>query len=555
MSLMHWKGDDYSPIAIGIGSHFVHLVQLRLNAGEAFLQAAASTPVPVELDRAKALTAAIRACLSAADFKGRRAALCLKGEDLYIQHQRMVLDTKGDSENKIKEELRRNVSFKLDRAEIRFVATGRVYEQSTFRDELILMVADREIIDNHLAVLDGLNLSVCRIGAEPFGLMRSVLAFPPAEYSDEEVTGFLNIGASKTELVVIRDGHLVFSRSFPMGGEKFVNAISEKLELDTKSATRLKEGLSREEDINDTLKTAALSAVRPIVENLCSEILSCFRYYSSIFNRESVNRLIITGEEVGTIIVPEMLVDRLETPVHAWDPHVFFKPDRVLSMKKIFDSGFTPVIGIALDSSDLGVDFMPSDVKEKRRQKKSTLLRVTSSVIFIMAMVILFAITQQRRLKLNQMREMVVSRCNLVEIKNVEVESLSNEEIKLAEKRTILEKVRPEVRVSRIVAEVARASGKGIYLKTFSMNKTKLVKPRRNDGEAPQPDCDLFMVRINGLARTMEDLVAFEEQLGFSKAFSTHKLNSFEDIAVGKRVLISFSMTLTLGMEEEYEGL
>lgn len=555
MNLMPFRGDDLTPIAIGIGSHFVHMVQMKRRGGKILLQAAASTSIPPEFDRVKAVTHAVQACLSAGEFRGKQVALCLKGEDIYIQHQRMVLDTKGDSQNKIKEELRRNISFNLDKAEIRFVATGRVYEQSTFRDELILMVADREVIEKQMASLAALKLQVIRIGAEPFGLMRAMLSFPPQEFSNEEVTGFLNVGASKSELVVTREGHLVFSRSFPMGGEKYTQAITEKIELDQKSAARLKEGMSRGDEINGTLRAAALQAARPVTEELCTEILSCFRYYSSIFNRESVSRLVITGDEVGALIDTQMLSDRTGTEVHAWSAEAWFKPEKVLTMKKTFDSGFTPVVGIALDSSELGIDFMPPDVTEKTKQKKSTLLRASSAMIFVLAIVLIFAVTQKRKKKLSLMRDMVVNRCNMVENKNIEVESLSNTEKELEQKLILLEEVEPKVRTSRIVAEVARAAGRGIYLKTFNMNKTKIVKPRRSEDEPPEPDRYSYMLRINGLAESMDDLVGFEEKLIFSKAFSTHKLNSFEDIAVGKRILTSFSMTLTLGLEDENEDL
>ena len=76
-------------------------------------------------------------------------------------------------------------------------------------------------------------------------------------------------------------------------------AIMDKLEIDQESAIRLKRAISLCEPINDTLRSAAYTAVRPVLNDMGTELLSCFRYFSSIFNREAVDRLTVAGLEVG----------------------------------------------------------------------------------------------------------------------------------------------------------------------------------------------------------------------------------------------------------------
>lgn len=539
----------YSPITVGIGSHFVHMAQLKEMGGEMSVSAKAYAPIDAEIDADLAVDRALRSCLNAADFRGRRAAICLKGDDIFVQHQRLHIDGTVDAISRIREECRRNVTFDVDHAEVRYIATGKVYERSEMRNELILMIANREVIDRYISILDGLGLVAVTIGAESLALMKALVRFPPPGYMMKGVAGFMNIAASKVELLVIRNGQLAFTRSLPMGGEMFTRAIVEKLEIEPPSAERLKRAFCSGEEINETLKAAVVSAFRPVMEGMCAEILSCFRYFSSIFNRETVNRLIIAGEEVGGIVTPQFMMSQLGMPVLPWNTSALSGYGSDASRDS--DSSFAPVIGLAIDilePNDLSVDFMPEEVAHDRRRKKSMIMRTLSMLLLVLLLATLHLITFKRRQNLSEVLDLVNSRLEIIEMKRDVVDSLSEDEREFEEKRMLLRSVRPDIRVSRILADVALSSGEGITLRNMTMQTVSSERSSRQEAEngADIPG-NYLSIRVEGLARSSLEVTDFKRKLNSTESFSMIRNEGFEDEVMGEDRFKRFRLSLTVG--------
>lgn len=562
MKHLQWRNVRYSPITLGFGSHYVHMAQLKSTCNEIYLSAAETVPLPQASDRLRSICEAVRSGLATGKFKGRHAALCLKGDDLFVQHQRLSVESSKNVETQIREELKRNVPFDLDQAHLQFLSTGRIYEQNRFRDELILMIAMKDVVNLQLAALDKLRLQPCMIGVEPVGLLQTLVRFPPPEFTSSEVTGFMNIGASKTDLVVIREGRLAFTRSLPMGGEKFVQAIAAKLETDGKSSARLKSAISRKESVNETLKTAVLTATRPVIEELCNETLSCFRYYASIFNRESVQRLIIAGQEVGGLVDPQIIGQQLGLPVVSWRPDAL-KPDIQLStLHPEFDSAFTSVVGVALESmesSGRSVDFLPRQVIERLKRRRSTLIRGSSLALLVLVMLVFGYVSKKRHQQLDRVCTMVHSRCELIDTMALAVKTLTDEIHSLESRRRVLERAGPPLRMSRIVAEISRVSEVGIYFRRFTIDPVKPMRKKKStDDETDETgeevvDFYSYLIQIDGLARSSEDLSDFVNRLASTGIFSSLFDEGFKDVVLRDQVLKSFSLTMTVGEGVRHE--
>jgi hypothetical protein len=414
-------------------------------------------------------------------------------------------------------------------------------------------------MDQTLSLLSEIKLDVVMVGAEPLALLKAVLGFPPDRLSKAENIGFLDIAASKTELIIIRQGVLAFTRCFSMGGEAFTQAIAQKLEIDSDSAARLKRAISNEETVNDTLRSAALGAARPVLESMCTEILSCFRYFSSIFNRESVERLIMTGQEVGGLANPRLMKEQIGMPVTTWNPGLLDTGRQNEAPPSGLDPGFAPVIGLALESlkpSEHTVDFIPQEVFEQNQRRRSRFLRAAVMVLILLSMIVIQLISHNRKESLSTVRTLVKNRCNKIEEINVAVQTLYQEEKALKEKNALLLRIRPRIRISRILAEVANASGEGVTLKQFKLTKfgDVGVGGRYADGEGMAGDRHpSFRIRIEGLARSSDDVSAFVEGLARSNAFSSIRDEGFQDVELKNVALKLFSLTLSVRGEVEDE--
>ena len=547
-----WNPTRYSPVTVGIGGRYVHLLQLREREGRVSLHAAERISLPPEGEGIRSVVRAVRPVLETGVFHGRRALLCLKGGDLYIQHQRFSRDESTPIETRVREEFKQRVAFDLDRAEIRYVTAGRVYERGELVDELILMVADREVLDRSLGVLDALGLQAATVGAEPVGLEQLLLRFPEETPPREGATAFLGMGASRTELVVVRKDGLAFTRSVPMGGRELTRALSRKLEIDEESALRLKEALCRGEGLNPTLREAALTAARPVIEALSAEVLSCFRYFSTMFKREPVARLVFAGWEVGGIIDPAFVEGIVGVSVSPWKGSGLFDGER----RGLPDSGFAPLVGLAAETLAEGaetVDFLPREVKRKREKHRSMSLRLLSLSSLLFLMVLFVVGVEGRRRSLNRMRILVKGQNTLVDMKDTEMLSLEEKEAALKRKRELLLQVRPTARVSRILAEVTRAVGPGVTVRALRLDRV-VSSNRLGDGLASETvPPEGYLVRVKGITLTSGDLSDFIEHLAACRVFSSIREDRYEDEKEGPPGMKSFSVTLVVGKEESRE--
>lgn len=98
--------------------------------------------------------------------------------------------------------------------------------------EVLLAAAQNEVIDQHLAVLKDAKIEPQAIDVEPLAAARAI--FYDANNSDLVVdynaaTAVVNIGATNTEISVLRGDVLVFTRSVPVGGQALTQALCDTL--------------------------------------------------------------------------------------------------------------------------------------------------------------------------------------------------------------------------------------------------------------------------------------------------------------------------------------
>jgi Tfp pilus assembly PilM family ATPase len=111
--------------------------------------------------------------------------------------------------------------------------------------EVLLAAAQSEVVDAHINVLGSAKLDSRAVDVEPLAVARSV-ADLNASLSDEgyidyyDVSAIINLGATATEISVLRGDLLVFTRSVPKGGNDFTQSLIDHLALPWHDAERLK---------------------------------------------------------------------------------------------------------------------------------------------------------------------------------------------------------------------------------------------------------------------------------------------------------------------------
>ena len=98
--------------------------------------------------------------------------------------------------------------------------------------EVLLAAAQNEVIDQHLQVLKDAKIEPQAIDVEPLAAARAIFydannQEPNVDYN--AATAVVNIGATNTEISVLRGDVLVFTRSVPVGGQALTQALCDTL--------------------------------------------------------------------------------------------------------------------------------------------------------------------------------------------------------------------------------------------------------------------------------------------------------------------------------------
>src|SRR5919107_1858692 len=163
--------------------------------------------------------------------------------------------------------------------------------------EVGIFAMRKELVNQHIAKFTDAGLNVRTVQMNP-------LAVYNAMYYDQRLKGttmIVDVGAENTDLI-ITEGEQVWLRSIPVGGNNFTKAEDLKRNAATNKYTR-----------------QILQAMRPVFDNLVSEIQRSIGFYASVHRDSRIQRVLALG---GTFRLPGLqkyLQQNLQLEVHRVD--------------------------------------------------------------------------------------------------------------------------------------------------------------------------------------------------------------------------------------------
>lgn len=156
--------------------------------------------------------------------------------------------------------------------------------------EVIIVAAKKDIVNSYLDALLGAGLNVKIMDVDSFALETMYEA--NYEYEGNEIVVIVNIGASITNINVIKSGMSIFTRDFTLGGNSITEALQEKYKISFEEAEKTKVECSPDNNQdNMELQNSILDFAEPI----CSEIERSIDYFRSTFGGEYIKHVFLSG--------------------------------------------------------------------------------------------------------------------------------------------------------------------------------------------------------------------------------------------------------------------
>lgn len=313
------------PIGVDVGSRSVKLIQLSSDCTR--LQEASRWDLPriAEEDEAHSqettLAEAIQGACEGRNFRGREAVVCLSNKQLFLQNLRLPRSSSIPLENQIRTEIASRLPFPLEESEIRHIETADVRQGDEIMKEVLVLAAQRSVIDRLLEAVEQAGLRPLALDVEPAALARSYASQFRRDDDQQQRSLLVQVGFAHTIVVVAQHDRLMFVKYVDIGGEDFDQAVASHLGLSLLDAATLRRQSAdrRVERQDPEIQRTIAEAIRTPLKRLLDELAMCVRYYSVTFRGQPLARAILSGGEATAPLVSE-LENRLGIPAEVSDP-------------------------------------------------------------------------------------------------------------------------------------------------------------------------------------------------------------------------------------------
>ena len=344
--MVNWglKTRGLRPIGLDIGHNSIKAIQLVVNGGRISVFAADETRIDVSTDgdeqaRRSSVIEAIRRMLAQGNFRGQDVISCVPSGKLKITSLRLAESEKSGIEQALRKEVAQRFGLNPDEDPMEYVVAGHVRQGDEVKSELIVFATDNETIRNHIALLEEAGLRPVAIDTIPCALFRSFERSLRRQEDRELTVVFVDVGSRFTTVVFGRGGQISFVKQIPIGAERFVQQVAQKLGVSVSQAEMLRESLRAENgfksvnsdspgheaggdgrEIDASTRHAISEAVCAVAENLAREVALCLRYYTVTFRGKRVERAVFAGGGAYEDILLDVLRRQLAVEIEVAEP-------------------------------------------------------------------------------------------------------------------------------------------------------------------------------------------------------------------------------------------
>ncbi|MBV9852306.1 MAG: type IV pilus assembly protein PilM [Armatimonadetes bacterium] len=263
-------------VGLDIGSQQIKAVELRPGkGGRLTVSAVGVAPTPAGVMQNNIITdpqlmgQAVKQLLRECGIREKRTVGSVAGQSAVVVR---IIEVPKMTDAELKETMRweveRHVPFAPSETVIDYqpLVSADPMADSNPNMEVLLAVAQQDVISNYVDTLFAAGLDPLAIDIEPLAVSRATLdlvdgrpvtrptappppppspdggefAGMPMDTGPHDTAAIVNIGATNTDISIYQDGQLMFPRSLPLAGDSLTRAIADSLGLPPEQAERLK---------------------------------------------------------------------------------------------------------------------------------------------------------------------------------------------------------------------------------------------------------------------------------------------------------------------------
>lgn len=293
-----WMGGGaaHRPLGIDIGASAIKAVQVRRSGHTVKIVKTYLVEIPrekAERSSPELIAESLKKFLGEHKFTTDRFVGSFPLSSAIVRNAVVPLQGHHKIRQVIKFQAEPHIPFPIEEVVIDFLETAAAEDNKT---PVIIIGAKKELIAKQLELWNAAGLDPEILGVDAFALVNNYLLRAGAA-APEEMVMLLDIGATKTLLVIMRGRFAILARSIALGGDDITEALQEEFAIDFQTAEKLKrekataipgeQSAGEEERIQKTIS--------PILTRLVKEVDRSMRSTTATLKGAEVCRLYLSG--------------------------------------------------------------------------------------------------------------------------------------------------------------------------------------------------------------------------------------------------------------------
>ncbi len=347
-------GKKKNVIGLDIGSSSIKLVELTEGKGGFKLQNLGVSSLPPEaivdgaLMDSVTIIDTIKGLISTSKVKTKDAVTSVAGHSVIVKKVSLPFTSEAELGESIRWEAERYIPFDINDVNIDFQPFGANPENPEVMD-VVLVAAKKDIINDYVSVIMEAGLNPVIIDIDAFAL-ENMLAIN-YEFEKGEVVAIVNVGASITNINILKDNISGFTRDIFKGGSQITEDIQRQLHVDYDEAEKIKVGSK----VDVTSRSMIQTLLKTASESLAAEIKNSIDFFQSTTTYEKINKLYLSGGGSKIKDFNIVLQQELGIPVEMINPFARIEySEKNFDMEYLREIGPLMAVGVGLASRKVG---------------------------------------------------------------------------------------------------------------------------------------------------------------------------------------------------------
>lgn len=335
-------------IGLDIGSSSVKTVQLKKKGSGWALQAFGMQPLMPQtivdgtiMDQG-AVVDAIRQLWSRLKLRNKEVAIAIAGHSVIIKKISVPAMKPEEIQANIAAEAEHHIPFGKEDVEIDYHVTSA--QNASGQTELLLVAAKKEVVSDYVQVVKDAGLIPTVVDVAAFAGQNAFEMNYPLD--GRETVVLINIGATISNINIIRDGVSLFTRDVTIGGNAFTEEIQKQLGISVDEAEAYKVGGAPGE--NGVVPQEALRVMEGVSEVMAGEFQRSLDFFLATTSDANVTRVCLAGGSAKVASLHKAIERRSRLPLEVVDAWKRVEIDGSLDKSYLGNHAAEALVGVGL---------------------------------------------------------------------------------------------------------------------------------------------------------------------------------------------------------------